>query len=362
MGSDPICDVDRIDDGASQMGSDPICDVAGWSTGRWCGRETPRVTAIVETRGLVVEFGSTRALDSLDVTIPPGVTGLVGANGAGKTTLISVALGLLRPTSGEVAVLGLDPSADGPALRARVGYGPERNVLPDDLRAYDFVRHLAQVKGLPSDEARSRASDSLYLVGLGEERFRALGTMSTGQRQRVKLAQAIAADPSLIVLDEPTDGLDPVQRDEVLGIIVDVNRSHGIDVVLSSHVLEEVERVCDHVVALDAGRLVAQGTMAEVAGASGGVEVELVDLADRPGSVEAVVAHLEAAGCSVTRSASTLVVERADHEPDDPAGDGATYDAIALAVAESGARIRRLAPRRRSLDDVFAATGVEVVA
>ena len=179
-------------------------------------------------------------------------------------------------------MLGLDPDSKGPELRALIGYGPERNVFPDDLRAYDFVRHLAEVKGLPRDEARSRASDSLYLVGLGEERFRALGTMSTGQRQRVKLAQAIAADPRLIVLDEPTDGLDPVQRDEMLNIIVQVNRDFGIDVMLSSHVLEEVERVCDHVVALAEGRLVAQGSMAELAGASGGIEVELVEIDDRP--------------------------------------------------------------------------------
>ncbi|MFT6393243.1 MAG: ABC-2 type transport system ATP-binding protein, partial [Ilumatobacter sp.] len=192
--------------------------------------------AIIETTGLVMQFASTRALESLDLRVPSGVTGLVGANGAGKTTLISITLGLLKPTSGSIKVLGLDPSSNGPELRARIGYGPERNVLPDDMRAYDFVRHFAQIKGLPRDEARSRASDSLYLVGLGEERFRALGTMSTGQRQRVKLAQAIAADPSFIVLDEPTDGLDPVQRDEMLSIIVDVNRKFGIDVMLSSHV------------------------------------------------------------------------------------------------------------------------------
>ena len=217
-----------------------------------------------------MQFPSTRALDSLDVAIPSGVTGLVGANGAGKTTLISLVLGLLTPTSGSINVLGLDPRERGPELRAQIGYGPERNVFPDDLRAYDFVRHLAEVKGLPRDEARSRASDSLYLVGLGEERFRALGTMSTGQRQRVKLAQAIAADPRLIVLDEPTDGLDPVQRDEMLNIIVQVNRNFGIDVMLSSHVLEEVERVCDHVVALAEGKLVAQGSMLELAGAKPG--------------------------------------------------------------------------------------------
>jgi ABC-2 type transport system ATP-binding protein len=303
------------------------------------------VAAIIETRGLVMQFPSTRALDSLDVSIPSGVTGLVGANGAGKTTLISLILGLLAPTSGSISVLGLDPTANGPELRARIGYGPERNVLPDDLRAYDFVRHLAEVKGLPRDEARSRASDSLYLVGLGEERFRALGTMSTGQRQRVKLAQAIAADPRLIVLDEPTDGLDPVQRDEMLSIIVQVHRDFGIDVMLSSHVLEEVERVCDHVVALSEGRLVAQGSMTELAGASGGIEVELVEIGDRPAAIDDVVAHLVAGGAGVRRSGALLSVVGL---PDDD-----LFDLTARAVADAGARLARLGPHRRTLDDIF---------
>lgn len=305
------------------------------------------MTSIIETAGLVMQFPSTLALDQLDLSIPPGVTGLVGANGAGKTTLISLTLGLLAPSSGTIRVLGLDPADNGPELRAQIGYGPERNVLPDDMGAYDFVRHLSEVKGLPRDEARTRASDSLYLVGLGEERFRALGTMSTGQRQRVKLAQAIAAAPRLIVLDEPTDGLDPVQRDEMLNIIVQVNRDFGIDVMLSSHVLEEVERVCDHVVALDQGRLVAQGAMHELAGTSGGVEVELVDVADRPAAIDDVVAALHAGGASVERVGAVLVVTgRSDDE---------LFDLVGVAVAAAEARLRRLAPRRRTLDDIFTA-------
>jgi ABC-2 type transport system ATP-binding protein len=257
----------------------------------------------------------------------------------------------LKPTAGSISVLGLDPDSNGPELRALIGYGPERNVFPDDLRAYDFVRHLAEVKGLPRDEARSRASDSLYLVGLGEERFRALGTMSTGQRQRVKLAQAIAADPRLIVLDEPTDGLDPVQRDEMLNIIVQVNRDFGIDVMLSSHVLEEVERVCDHVVALAEGRLVAQGSMTELAGASGGIELELVEVADRPTSIDEVAALLVAGGAGVRRSGPALSVIGL---PDDE-----LFDLAARSVARSGARIRRLGQHRRTLDDIFAGPAVE---
>ncbi|MGD9705513.1 MAG: ABC transporter ATP-binding protein [Acidimicrobiia bacterium] len=302
---------------------------------------------IVETQSLVMQFPSTRALDGLDLAVPSGVTGLVGANGAGKTTLISMILGLLRPSAGTIRVLGLDPAHDGPELRAQIGYGPERNVLPDDMRAYDFVRHLAEVKGLPRDEARTRASDSLYLVGLGEERFRALGTMSTGQRQRVKLAQAIAADPRLIVLDEPTDGLDPVQREEMLNLIVQIHRDFGIDVMLSSHVLEEVERVCDHVVALDSGRLVAQGSMVELAGTSGGVELELVEIDDVPDSIHRVALHLEHSGASVRRDGTVLVVTGL---PDDE-----LLDVACAAVASVGARLRRLGTRRRSLDDIFSA-------
>ena len=253
----------------------------------------------------------------------------------------------MKPSSGSIRVLGLDPGSDGPELRAMIGYGPERNVLPDDLRAYDFVRHLAEVKGLPRDEARSRASDSLYLVGLGEERFRALGTMSTGQRQRVKLAQAIAADPKFIVLDEPTDGLDPVQRDEMLNIIRQVNREFGIDVMLSSHVLEEVERVCDYVVALDHGMLVAQGSMDELAGVSGGIEIELVELAatSAPNSIDEVERLLIEGGATVDRSGLVLNVVGAT--------DDELFDLAAASVAAAGGRIRRLAQRRRSLDDIF---------
>ncbi len=292
-------------------------------------------------------FGTHRALDSLTLEVPPGITGLVGANGAGKTTFMSIVLGLRTPTNGSVSVLGLDPLRQGAELRANVGYGPERNVFPDDMPASDFVKHLAEVRGMPRSEARSRASDALWLVGLGEERFRALGTMSTGQRQRVKLAQAIAADPSLVLLDEPTDGLDPVQRDEMLALIRQISSEYQIDVMLSSHLLEEVERICDNVVALDAGQLVAQGPLRELVGDVEGVTVELTEIDDVPGSVESVVARLTAAGLRVTR------------EPDanrmDVLGASADLiaDAVRDAVADSSARVRRIEQRRRRLEDLF---------
>ncbi|NDH84607.1 MAG: ABC transporter ATP-binding protein, partial [Acidimicrobiia bacterium] len=269
---------------------------------------------MISAAGLTMQFGSQRALDSLDLQVPKGVTGLVGANGAGKTTLMSIALGLRAPTSGTITVLGLDPTKDAARLRSVVGYGPERNVLPEDMPASDFVKHLAEVRGMPKSEARGRASDALWLVGLGEERFRALGTMSTGQRQRVKLAQAIAADPSLVLLDEPTDGLDPVQRDEMLALIRQISAEYGIDVLLSSHLLEEVERICDNIVALDAGRLVAQGPLASLVGDTTTITAELVKIVERPGAVDGVEQRLRAAGLDVRRDLNQLRVTAADQQ------------------------------------------------
>jgi ABC-2 type transport system ATP-binding protein len=215
------------------------------------------------------------------------------------------------------------------------------------MPASDFVKHLAEVRGLPNDEARSRASDALWLVGLGEERFRALGSMSTGQRQRVKLAQAIAADPSLIFLDEPTDGLDPVQRDEMLALIKQISAEYSIDVMLSSHLLEEVERICDHVVALDAGRLIAQGRLDDLIGNDEGVLVELVEVDDRPDAFEQVAAALVQRGLEVRHLGRVGAIEVIGPDAD------LIADAVRDAVADAGARLRRVARRRRRLEDLF---------
>ena len=198
---------------------------------------------------------------------------------------------------------------------------------------------------MPAGEAKGRASDALWLVGLGEERFRALGTMSTGQRQRVKLAQAIAADPSLVLLDEPTDGLDPVQRDEMLALIRQISNDFGIDVLLSSHLLEEVERICDNIVALDSGRLVAQGPLTSLVGDTSTIAAELVEIPDRPGAIEGVEQRLRQAGLDVQRDLNLLRVTG-----DDPQ---VTLDAVRDAIAAEQARIRRVSTDRRTLEDLF---------
>jgi len=304
--------------------------------------------SVISTTDLSMVFGHNRALDDLDVDVHAGVTGLVGANGAGKTTFMSIVLGLRYPTTGRVEVLGLDAQADGTEVRALVGYGPERNLLPEDMPASDFVKHLAEVRGMPRSEARGRASDALWLVGLGEERFRALGTMSTGQRQRVKLAQAIASDPSLVLLDEPTDGLDPVQRDEMLVLIRQISDEYGIDVLLSSHLLEEVERICDHVVALDAGRLIAQGRLADLVGDEEGVMVDLVEIPDRPDAIRGVVARLRGDGLEVHHEDGSTRIAVVGPDAD------LVADRVRDALAESGARVGRIERRRRNLEDLFA--------
>jgi ABC-2 type transport system ATP-binding protein len=294
--------------------------------------------ALVLASDVIKRWGSTTALDRASLEIGHGVTGLLGANGAGKTTFLGLLLGLHGPDGGRVEVLGLDPASAGPEIRARIGYSPEHHVLPVDVRAHDLVRHLAEVHGLPHREATGRASDALWQVGLGEERFRPIGTMSTGQKQRVKLAQAIVHDPALVLLDEPTDGLDPVQRDDMLALIRRIGTEFGIDVLLSSHLLDEVERICDGAVILAEGRVVAAGTLDELRGPASGLVVEV------DGDAAAVAAALRSAGATVTEDVSRLVVEGGGEE---------LYDIVRDAVVDAGAGIRRLQAGTVSLEDVF---------
>ncbi|MDH3227471.1 MAG: ABC transporter ATP-binding protein [Thermoleophilia bacterium] len=295
--------------------------------------------ALVHARGLVRRFGAVTALDVDEMVIPKGITGMIGPNGAGKTTLLGLMLGLHAADAGEISVLGLDPVRAGPEVRSRIGYAPEHRRLPEDIKAVDFVRHIAEVHGIPPTPAKTRASDALWLVGLGEERGRPLGTLSTGQLQRVKLAQAIVPDPRLVLLDEPTDGLDPSQRDSMLSLIHRVGTEFGMSVVLSSHVLEEVERICEGIVVLAEGRLVAQGGMAELTGALGGIEL---DCGDAP---RARVA-LERAGVRVDEGDRHGVLLVAG-DPDQLSRQ------IRDVLAAEHVALRRLQPRTAHLADVF---------
>jgi ABC-2 type transport system ATP-binding protein len=293
--------------------------------------------AVIAARGVVKRYGRTVALAGLDADIGPGITGLLGSNGAGKTTFILLVLGLRSRDGGALAVLGRDPATAGIEVRSRIGYAPEHHDLPAELAATDLVRHLAEMHLLPRRAAVQRANDALWLVGLGEERFRPVGTMSTGQRQRVKLAAAIAHDPELVLLDEPTDGLDPMQRTEMLALIRRIGTEFGVHIVVSSHHLEEVERICDAVVIVEGGEVVHAGTLADLRRGPGGLVVEVDERADELASI------LAARGLDVTVDGGLLLLGAADD----------AYDAVRDAVADLGVGLRRLEPAGRTLEDVY---------
>lgn len=288
------------------------------------------------TSGLGYAYGDIVALHSLDFIVPPGRTGLVGANGAGKSTLIKLLLGILTPTVGTATVLGMDTQTQTIDIRSIVGYMPEGPSLPLDQTAADFLVYAAGTAGLPKRAARQRASDVLTLVGLNEERFRYLGDFSTGMKQRAKLAQAIVHDPKLVFLDEPTAGLDPSGREEMLDLIERLG-SFGIDVVVSSHVLRDIERTCDWVVMLDEGTLLHAGPIGDQQ-TDGAVLLELID------DPQPVVTALASVGASVTPRGRTMEVSL-------PNGD--VYDAIRDAVVQTGASIRRLDGAGGTLEDMF---------
>jgi ABC-2 type transport system ATP-binding protein len=296
--------------------------------------------ALVHARGLTKTFGSVRALDDVTFEIGEGVTGMLGANGAGKSTTLKLFVGLLGPDSGTVELLGGDPRRS-PESRARIGYAPEHDCLPRAVSAAEFLAYMAEIAGLPRTSARLRASDVLRHVGLFEERYRPMGTYSTGMKQRVKLAQALVHDPVIAFLDEPTAGLDPLGRREMLDLVRRVGREFGISIVVSTHLLGDVERTCDSVVVLDAGRVLRTGP---VSGFTGETEAILVDVAE---GAAALAEALSRRGLAPRLDGNRLVLERAS---------GDDYDALRDAIVESGALLYRLAPERLALADVFAPT------
>lgn len=299
------------------------------------------MTVLLEAQSLTKSYGSVLALDAVDFDVSEGITGLLGPNGAGKSTAIKLSLGLIRPTSGSVEMLGRRPY-DSPEVREFLGYMPEHDCLPPEASAAEFLSHLAQVSGLPPEEARIRAADILRHVGLEEERYRPMGQYSTGMKQRVKLAQALVHDPALVLLDEPTAGLDPAGREEMLQLVRRTGREFGISIILSSHLMNDVESTCDSIIVLEGGRVTEQGA---VAGFTADTQVIVLELGDRHEEVATVLA---ARGVSVTPEGASLAVELKSE---------GQYDDIRDAVAESGARLRRMSPRRRQLAEIFRTGG-----
>jgi ABC-2 type transport system ATP-binding protein len=301
------------------------------------------MTPVIETDTLTKRFPAVTALDQLTFEVGDGVTGLVGANGAGKSTLIKILLGLLPPSEGEARVLGLDVTTDGPAIRERVGYMPEHDCLPPDVSATELVVHLARMSGLPTTAARERTADTLRHVGLYEERYRAIGGYSTGMRQRVKLAQALVHDPQVVLLDEPTNGLDPAGRDEMLGLIRQIGTDFGISVLVTSHLLGELERIADQVVIIDSGRLLRASSTAEFTQATQVLAVEVDDRGHGNGT-DLLARALADHGLVVRGVGALLEVDIADES---------TVDAIRDATADLGLGLVRMQQRRLRMEDVF---------
>jgi ABC-2 type transport system ATP-binding protein len=286
---------------------------------------------------LVKLYGKTVALNDVSFTIESGITGILGENGAGKSTAIKIFLGLLRPTSGRALVLGEDV-ANNVAVRSRLGYMPEHDCLPSQVSAAEFLTHMAELSGLPPDAARTRAADTLRHTGLFEERYRAIGGYSTGMKQRVKLGQALVHDPAFVFLDEPTAGLDPVGREEMLALIRKTHRDFGISVLLSSHLMADVERTCDRIIVIQGGQLMHAGEVGQFTRDTTQLFIE-VDT-----NREQLVAALERRGVTTTVDGSGLSVEGADTS---------VYDLVRDALVEAEAPLRRMAPRRRALTELF---------
>jgi ABC-2 type transport system ATP-binding protein len=293
---------------------------------------------LIVSRGLTKRYGSVRALDALNLELAPGVIGLVGANGAGKSTFIKLLLGLLEPTSGSAQVMGLDVARDGPTLRQFVGYMPEHDCLPPDATGTEFVAHMAQISGLPRAAARERTAEILRHVGLFEARYRQINGYSTGMKQRVKLAQALVHDPRLVLLDEPTNGLDPQGRHEMLAMIRRIGTEFGVAVILSSHLLSEIERVCDHLVEIENGRLARSAPMAELTATTSDLVVEV------EGDSAALADYLRKRGATAEPRGRYLLVR---HTNDD------VFDWIRDGVVEHGMGLIRLEQSRRRLEELF---------
>ena len=294
-------------------------------------------SSLLRIDGLTKRYPGVTALDDLTIDLPRGLVGLVGANGAGKTTMFRLLLGISKPTEGQIEVCGIDVAGDPIEVRSRLGYMPEHDCLPLDQTAADVVSTFGELSGLPARAARQRASDVLDLVGLDEARFRPISGFSTGMRQRTKLAQALVGDPELVLLDEPTAGLDPLGREEMLRLVARLG-TFGISVLMATHLLDDVQQVCDHVVMIDSGRLVVSGATESLLETTGYVTVDVGPRGDE------LVAGL--ARVAVSASAVDGLVEatvEGDHG----------MDVLRDVIAELELPLYRMTTRLTSLDEVF---------
>lgn len=314
-----------------------------WNATKCTDAMYPSTSVSVATiQNLVVRYGNFTALNGLSCEIPEGCTGLLGPNGAGKTTLLKTILGFVKPTSGSATVLGYDIESAGAAIRQKVGLMPEQDCHIPGTTAVQFVAFAGELAGMPSGQAIRRSHEVLDYCGLGEARYRNVETYSTGMKQRIKLAQALVHGPKLLLLDEPTNGLDPAGREEMLELVRSVSHGKGLSVLVSSHLLPDIERVCDRVIVVMQGQLRAQGTIKDLKKIEGRpVDIELLE------NSPAFVAALQAKGASVMPPKRTTYRIQLPGLPEDIAR-------IAMQAAlETGAQIRGFEVAERSLEDAF---------
>src|SRR5918993_497104 len=226
----------------------------------------PASAITVQLDRVSVKYGKNWALRDVSATFQNGAVGLLGPNGAGKSTMIKSLLGFVAPDQGEMRVLGMDVRTSPLKIRSRIGYMPESDAHIPNMNAVSFVAYCGELSGLPHADAMQRAHEVLYYVGLGEARYRNVETYSTGMKQRIKLAQALVHDPALLFLDEPTNGMDPKGREEMLELVRDIAHNKNISIILSSHLLPDVEYTCDHVVVMDKGRVATHGSIEDLKG------------------------------------------------------------------------------------------------
>ena len=289
---------------------------------------------------LTVRYGARAALDTVSLEIGEGIVGLLGPNGAGKSTMLKTLLGFCRPSGGSARLFGIDTAHGGRDIRRRVGYMPERDVSSPKLSAVSFVSYCGTLAGMPFRDALQRTHEVLNYVGFGEERYRTMETYSTGMRQRAKLAQALVHDPRVLFLDEPTNGLDPVGRIAMLDLILDVARQRGVAIILSSHLLPDVEHVCNNVILMNHGRVVRQGAIAEFTQ----IHVQRYAVRVKEGA-RAFEERLKAEGneAEITNDGKVAVLLRDEQTP---------TDIFRLARAW-GFQVRDVVPIRQRLEDVF---------
>ena len=296
---------------------------------------------LIRAHGLNKYFGQLHVLRDMSLSLPPGSLGLLGQNGAGKSTFLKIMLGLLPASSGSVEVFGFEASERSLDLRQKIGYMPEGECFVAGLDAVELCTYAGQLCGLPRGAARERAHAVLAYTGLEDKRYQKVETYSTGQKQRVKLAQALVHDPELLLLDEPTNGLDPRGREEMLALIKDLPPKRGCSILLSSHLLPDVESVCDSAILLHEGQVRYSGTLEDMHGDSDGVvryEVKVKEGLDRLASA------LEQAGCPVESDGGAITVELpGEEEP----------ELIFREAAAAGVQVRHMAPVRQTLEAAF---------